>query len=251
MTAASSVSRAASPAALGRSARATVDHDVADGVGEPVARLEGGEVAGGVLLELHDRDGLPDPGAPLGEELVEAEDGGQLRRGVRAADGHALGPAAGLRRRGVGDAVARRPGAGAGRRAVGAGRPATGSRRTATPATEPARPGLSLECSWNRPSRPTTPVTAPPREAGTWGDAVFTMARADSPGARTDSSGVPSAADTAAAVPLHRQQRAARIGRPDGQPLAPQRGGHLGHLGRARAELRRVLRRRQVVAVVG
>ena len=39
------------------------------------------------------------------------------------------------------------------------------------------------------------------REAGICGDAVFTMARADSSGARTDSSGVPSAADTTAAVP--------------------------------------------------
>ncbi len=46
-----------------------------------------------------------------------------------------------------------------------------------------------------------TPVTAPLREVGTWGGAVFTMARADSSGAWTDSSGVPSAAETTDAVP--------------------------------------------------
>ena len=60
--------------------------------------------------------------------------------------------------------------------------------------------GRSMACSWNRPSRPTTAVTAPAREAGTCGDAVFTIAGAWC-GAWTDSSGVPNAADTPAAVP--------------------------------------------------
>ena len=59
-----------------------------------------------------------------------------------------------------------------------------------------------MSCSRKRPSRPTTPVTTPFREAGTCGDAVLTMARADCPGACTDSSGVPSAAETTDAVPL-------------------------------------------------
>ena len=59
-----------------------------------------------------------------------------------------------------------------------------------------------MSCSRKRPSRPTTPVTAPLKEAGTCGGAVLTMARADSPGACTDSSGVPSAAETTDAVPL-------------------------------------------------
>ncbi len=59
-----------------------------------------------------------------------------------------------------------------------------------------------MECSWNRPSRPTTPVTTPSREAGICGDAVFTIARADSSGAWTVSSGVPSAPETTDAVPL-------------------------------------------------
>ncbi len=58
-----------------------------------------------------------------------------------------------------------------------------------------------MECSWNRPSRPITPVTTPLSEAGTWGDAVFTMDRAESPGAWTDTSGVPRAAATTDAVP--------------------------------------------------
>ena len=44
-------------------------------------------------------------------------------------------------------------------------------------------------------------MTAPAREAGTCGAAVLTSARA-SLGACTDSSGVPNAADTTAAVPL-------------------------------------------------
>ncbi len=59
-----------------------------------------------------------------------------------------------------------------------------------------------MECSENSPSRPTTSVTTPAREAGICGDAVFTTARADSPGAWTVSSGVPSAAATTEAVPL-------------------------------------------------
>ena len=58
-----------------------------------------------------------------------------------------------------------------------------------------------MECSWNKPSRPITPVTAPLSEAGTCGEAVFTIARAESPGACTDTSGVPSAAETTEAVP--------------------------------------------------
>ena len=59
-----------------------------------------------------------------------------------------------------------------------------------------------MSCSRKRPSRPTTPVTAPFKEAGTCGAAVLTTTRADCPGARTDSSGVPSAAETTDAVPL-------------------------------------------------
>src|ERR1700691_2775497 len=59
-----------------------------------------------------------------------------------------------------------------------------------------------MSCSWKRPSRPNTPRTNPLKEAGTCGAAVLTMARADCPGARTDSSGVPSAAETTDAVPL-------------------------------------------------
>ena len=66
---------------------------------------------------------------------------------------------------------------------------------------EGAALGRDMECSWNRPSRPTTPVTTPARDAGTCGDAVFTSAFAWF-GARTDSSGVPNAAETTAAVPL-------------------------------------------------
>ena len=52
-----------------------------------------------------------------------------------------------------------------------------------------------MECSLTRPSRPTTPVTTPVREAGICGDAVFTTARADWFGAWTVSSGVPRAAE--------------------------------------------------------
>ena len=78
---------------------------------------------------------------------------------------------------------------------------------------------LIMACSWNSPSRPTTPVTAPSREAGICGDAVLTMAREASPGAWTDSKGVPSAAETTDAVPLTGQQRAPRFGRAHGQPL--------------------------------
>ena len=59
-----------------------------------------------------------------------------------------------------------------------------------------------MECSLTSPSRPTTPVTTPAREAGICGGAVLTMARAASPGACTDSKGVPSAAETTDAVPL-------------------------------------------------
>ena len=59
-----------------------------------------------------------------------------------------------------------------------------------------------MSCSWKSPSRPTTPVTTPSREAGTCGEAVLTIARPDWPGACTDSSGVPSAAETTDAVPL-------------------------------------------------
>ena len=59
----------------------------------------------------------------------------------------------------------------------------------------------TMACSWNRPSRPITPVTAPPSAAGICGEAVLTMAWSVSPGACTDTKGVPSAADTTEAVP--------------------------------------------------
>ncbi len=69
----------------------------------------------------------------------------------------------------------------------------------------PAGPAVwlctNMECSWNRPSRPTTAVTDPARAAGICGDAVLTSAFAWF-GAWTDSSGVPNAAETTAAVPL-------------------------------------------------
>ena len=61
--------------------------------------------------------------------------------------------------------------------------------------------GRSMECSWKRPSRPTTAVTEPAREAGICGAAVLTITRPRF-GGWTDASGVPNAADTTAAVPL-------------------------------------------------
>src|SRR6202046_3146122 len=67
---------------------------------------------------------------------------------------------------------------------------------------EPGWASLIMECSWTRPSSPTTPVTTPSREEGICGDAVLTMARAASPGACTDSRGVPSAAETTRAGPV-------------------------------------------------
>ena len=93
-------------------------------------------------------------------------------------------------------------------------------------------------------------MTAPANEAGTCGGAVLTsdpglVRRLDRlerrPERRRDHAG----------RAAHRQQGAAGRRRPDGQPLAAQHRGHLRHLGRARAELGRVLRRGQVVAVVG
>ena len=146
-----------------------------------------------VLLELDDGDRLADAGAPLREELVEPEDRRHLRRGVGPAEGRAL------RRR-------RRPGAS--RRGPIAWPWLPGWRCSvgaAVPAASPGAPGAahrrvpaSMECSWNRPSRPTTPVTAPAREAGICGDAVLTRAWADS-GDCTVSSGVPKAAETTVA----------------------------------------------------
>ena len=59
-----------------------------------------------------------------------------------------------------------------------------------------------MECSVTRPSSPATPVTEPARDAGICGDAVLTIALAASPGACTDSRGVPSAAETTETVPL-------------------------------------------------
>ena len=88
---------------LGRAARPPVDRHVADGVRQPVTGLEGGEVAGGVLLELHDGDGLPDTGAALPQHLVEAEDRRKLGRGVGAPEGRALGGGTSLGRADVGD----------------------------------------------------------------------------------------------------------------------------------------------------
>ena len=44
-------------------------------------------------------------------------------------------------------------------------------------------------------------MTTPESEAGTWGVAVLTIARACCCGGCTDSNGVPKAADTTAAVP--------------------------------------------------
>ena len=45
-------------------------------------------------------------------------------------------------------------------------------------------------------------MITPASDEGTCGDAVLTIAGADSPGACTDSNGVPSADETTAAVPL-------------------------------------------------
>ena len=64
-----------------------------------------------------------------------------------------------------------------------------------------ALPCSSMACSSNRPSRPTTPVTAPLSDAGICGAAVLTTTRARS-GAWTASSGVPNADETTAAGPL-------------------------------------------------
>ena len=100
-----------------------------------------------------------------------------------------------------------------------AGRPGCRLRRPAVVAEVPAVPCLIMECSWTRPSRPTTPVTAPSREAGICGDAVLTIARADSPGACTDSSGRAQRGRDHRRRAADRQQRAARLGRADRQPL--------------------------------
>ena len=59
----------------------------------------------------------------------------------------------------------------------------------------------TMECCSARPSRPTTPVTMPAREAATCGVAVFTIDLARC-GTCTDSSGVEKAAETADAGPL-------------------------------------------------
>ena len=108
-----------------------------------------------------------------------------------------------------------------------------------------------MSCSLKSPSRPTTPVTTPSREAGTCGDAVLTMARADWPGACTDSSGVPSAAETTDAVPLTGNSVLPGSGVPTVSPSLRRADGDLGHLGRARPVLRCILRRAEVVPVVG
>ncbi len=58
-----------------------------------------------------------------------------------------------------------------------------------------------MECSWNSPSRPTTPVTVPESDAGICGAAVLTRARAWV-GDCTVSMGVLKAAVTCATDPL-------------------------------------------------
>ena len=200
--------------ALTRTARAPVDLHVTDGVGQPVTGFEGGEVARGVLLELHDGDGLPDAGAALREELVEAEEGGQLRRGVRAPGGRALGAGAGLGGAGVGHGCGRRRRGGLRLRRL---RRLGGARRRRRRSA--AGPRLSMSCSRKRPSRPTTPVTTPFKDGGHLrrrrvDDDPRRLTRRphrlqrraqrgrDHGGRATD-----------------RQQRAARLGSTDGQPL--------------------------------
>ena len=113
------VERGLAPAG-GRAAGPTVDGHVVDLIGQPVAGLEGGDVARQVLLELHDRDGLSQPRPALVEELVLTEDAGQLRRGVAAGmrQRRVGGTGAGLGRA-AGDRVA--PAAGGGRRRGGRG----------------------------------------------------------------------------------------------------------------------------------
>ena len=145
----------------------------------------------------------------------------------------ALGAGAGLRRAGVGDGGGSGPAAS---RAPARALPPSGRARAPTPAEpepelpiRPIGPGLSMECSWTRPSRPTTPVTTPSREAGICGDAVLTIGPGGRrPAACTDSSGVPERRRDHRRRAADGQQRAARLGRADRQPLdcaGPRRPG--------------------------
>ncbi len=65
-------------------------------------------------------------------------------------------------------------------------------------------------------------MTTPESAAGTWGVAVFTIARAACCGACTDSSGVPKAADTTAAVPRTGSRLLPGSGVPTVSPSAPR-----------------------------
>ncbi len=76
-------------------------------------------------------------------------------------------------------------------------------------------------------------MTTPASEAGTWGVAVFTIARAVACGGCTDSSGVPKAADTTAAVPLTGSRVLPGSGVPTVRPSARRSSDDLRHLGRA------------------
>ena len=194
MTAASSMSSAASPLPWGAPPGPPSTTHVADGVAQSVARLEAREVARQVVLELDDRDGLPDAGAALREELVQPEDGGHLRRRVAPGEGrHALGRGAGLGRRGVRDLgvalCAPRPRPrprphppGPRRRKV---RPAT-----PIPATRSSRGGPSGAWSAPRTGRRGRPRRSP-RRRGRRGSAATPCSRR--PG-RTDSAPGPSRA---------------------------------------------------------
>ena len=239
------------PLALGWATGAAVDDHVADGARQAVAGLERLEVAREVLLELHDGDRLADPGAPLGEHLVEPEDGGELRRGVRPPEGLPGGGGARLRCADVGHGVALRRTTGRAGRRGRRRRPlrsAPGSNRR--PPVVDAGAGRTMACSWARPSNPTTAVTDPARAAGICGDAVFTR-EGDSSGACTDSSGVEKAADTTAAVPLTGSRVLPGSGVPTVRPSARSADETCGDLGRAGAVLGGELGRREVVAVVG
>ena len=102
-------------------------------------------------------------------------------------------------------------------------------------------PCTSMACSSNRPSRPTTPVTAPPTSAGICGAAVPTTALARV-GACTVSSGVPNADETTAAGPLTGSRVLPAAGAPTVSPSLCSTEATCA-TSPARAELAGVLRR--------
>ena len=206
MTAASSVSSAASPLAAGWPARPAVD-DARCGSGwtgrsrTRTRRSRSAAYCSNSTMAIV----WPMPGAALAEQLVQPEDRGQLGRGVGAAERRWPGPpgrpAAWRRgRRGRGSGL-RSPCAGACRwpPELGAGD---------CPAF-----GRSMECSWNRPSRPTTPVT----DAGERGRDLRRGRVDDRPGRGPAPAPTRAACRTPprppAAVPLTGSSDAPRLGR--------------------------------------